>query len=296
MSPGPVSGAIRTSRARGYLLGVSGVLVLSSDALLIRLVDAPVLVVMSWRGALMCIAFLGIEAIRHGPRMLDGVRIGAAGLLAALLYATSGFAFVTAIVYLPVAQALMLVATVPLSSALFGRLFAGDPLTPATLLTGLACTGGIALALTPAGQPGDPIGVTADLAVSLSFGGYLTLLRGGHVERPNLVLAAASLLAAGLAAPLADDLSLAGMPLFAALALGLLVMPLSQGLLAATPRHLTAGEVGMLLTLETVFGSLLAWWFLGEVIDGYAIAGGAIVVGALALRAGLTVRGERAIP
>jgi drug/metabolite transporter (DMT)-like permease len=289
-----VSGAPQPSRARGYLLGASGVLILSSDALLIRLVDAPVLVVMSWRGALMCAAFLCLEALRGGPRMRRVARPDPAALLAALLYAGSGFAFVTAIVRLPVAQALVLVATVPLSSAVLGRLFAGDPLTPLTLLTGLACTGGIVLALTPAGLPTDPVGIAAGLAVSVTFGAYLTVLRSGRVQRPNLVLADSSLLAACIAAPLAGDLRLEGVSLLAALALGLLVMPLSQALLSSAPRHITAGEVGMLLTLETVFGSLLAWWLLGETIDGRAVLGGSIVVSALALRAGLAVRGTRA--
>lgn len=293
MQSGPEHQAPGVSRARGYALGITGVLVLSTDALLIRLVDAPVLVIVAWRGALMCGVFLVLEALRHGPRTFHEGRPGAAALLATLLYAVSSFAFVTAIVHLPVAQALMLVATVPLSSAVLGRLFAGDPLTPVTLIAGLACTLGIAFALTPASLPTDPVGIAAGLLVSLSFGGYLTVLRSGRVQHPNRVLAAASLLSACVAVPLAGELALEGVPLLAALCLGLLVMPLAQGLLSAAPRHITASEVGMILTLETVFGSLLAWWFLGEAVDARAAIGGGIVVSALALRAGIVVRGVR---
>ncbi len=281
----PTEEAAAPSRLRGYALGVAGVLVLSSDALLIRLVDASVFVVVTWRGALMCLVFLALERAGLGLRGSGRVRTGAPDLLAALLYACSTFAFITAIVRLPVAQALMLVATVPLSTALLGRLFAGDPLATTTILAALACTGGIALALTPAGLPADPLGIAAGLLVSVAFAGYLTILRTGRVSRPNRVLALASLGSALVAAPLADDLALEGVPLLAALALGLLVMPLAQGLLSAAPRHLTTSEVGMILTLETVFGSLLAWVFLGEAVDGRAAVGGTIVVTALAARA-----------
>lgn len=282
--------ATPSSRARGYALGIAGVLVLSTDALLIRLVDAPVLVVVTWRGALMSLVFLALEGTGLGLRTAGQDRSTAAEICAALLYACSTFAFITAIVRLPVAQALMLVATVPLSSALLGRLFAGDPLDGTTILASLACSGGIALALTPAGLPADPLGIAAGLLVSVSFAGYLTLLRTGRVGRPNRVLAMASLGAAAVAAPLAGDLTLTGVPLLAALGLGLLVMPVAQWLLSAAPRHLTTSEVGMILTLETVFGSLLAWAFLGETVDGRAAVGGTIVVGALAARACLARR------
>ena len=55
----------------------------------------------------------------------------------------------------------------------------------------------------------------------------------------------------------------------------------SSVLLALGPRYITSAEVGLLVLLESVLAPLLAWAFVGENPGGYALVGGAIVIGTL---------------
>ena len=57
----------------------------------------------------------------------------------------------------------------------------------------------------------------------------------------------------------------------------------SACLLALGPRYITSAEVALLILLESVLAPLLVWVLLGENPGIYALIGGAIVTGALAI-------------
>jgi drug/metabolite transporter (DMT)-like permease len=57
----------------------------------------------------------------------------------------------------------------------------------------------------------------------------------------------------------------------------------SSVLLAIGPRYITSAEVGLLILMESVLAPLLAWLVVGENPGPYALIGGSIVVGALAV-------------
>ena len=88
----------------------------------------------------------------------------------------------------------------------------------------------------------------------------------------------ASIVIAPFAAPFSMPLSEA--PLV--LAHGGFVLTASV-LLAIGPRFITSAEVGLIVLLESVLAPILAWAVVGESPGGYALLGGAIVVGALTL-------------
>ena len=50
---------------KGLLLTTLGVLVLTPDSLLVRLIDAPPFTLLVWRGALEAIGILAILAVQH---------------------------------------------------------------------------------------------------------------------------------------------------------------------------------------------------------------------------------------
>jgi drug/metabolite transporter (DMT)-like permease len=57
----------------------------------------------------------------------------------------------------------------------------------------------------------------------------------------------------------------------------------SSVLLALGPRYITSAEVGLLVLLESVLAPILVWFVIAEYPGGYALLGGAIVIGALAV-------------
>jgi drug/metabolite transporter (DMT)-like permease len=60
-------------------------------------------------------------------------------------------------------------------------------------------------------------------------------------------------------------------------------LPAASILIQTGPRYLPAAEVSLLLLLETVIGTLLVWFFLGELPGPLAFAGGGIILLALAI-------------
>ncbi|MFC6582944.1 EamA family transporter [Sulfitobacter aestuariivivens] len=67
----------------------------------------------------------------------------------------------------------------------------------------------------------------------------------------------------------------------------------SSVLLAIGPRYITSAEVGLLVLLESVLAPILAWIVVGEDPGSYALVGGAVVVGALAVSNLVALRRRR---
>ncbi len=66
----------------------------------------------------------------------------------------------------------------------------------------------------------------------------------------------------------------------------------SSVLLAIGPRYITSAEVGLLVLLESALAPLLAWAVVNEDPGPYALAGGAIVIGALLVSNLIALRRE----
>ena len=80
-----------------------------------------------------------------------------------------------------------------------------------------------------------------------------------------------------------------GQSLLWLLVLCLLLLPLGFTLIQRGPLYLPAAEVGLLMLLEVVAGTLWVWWLLAERPTPLAFAGGALVLGSL-LAKGLVER------
>ena len=73
-----------TDHQKGLLLTSLGVLVLTPDSLLVRLIDAEPFTLLVWRGALQALGILAILAVQYRGRLTLPFRaIGRAGLLLA---------------------------------------------------------------------------------------------------------------------------------------------------------------------------------------------------------------------
>ena len=56
------------------------------------------------------------------------------------------------------------------------------------------------------------------------------------------------------------------------------ILAISFSLITLAPRYMPAAEVGMIMPLETVLGTLIAWIVIHEAPSSNAIIGGVIVV------------------
>lgn len=277
--------------AFGLLITFVGVLVLSVEGVLIRMIELDSWTLLYLRGVLaapgLFVFFLVME--RRGWR--GQVRsMGWAGALAAGLFAIDNVGFIYSITHTSVANTLLLISLSPLFAGLFTRLVLGE-LVPRR--TWLAIAGGaVATLIILVGSlvEGDLAGTIAGLIAAAAIGGTLVVLRAN----PTLNMIPAVALGSGLAAlvglPGANPAAAGADDWMYLIALGLFVVPIAFGLIATGPRFIPAAEVALLLLLETVLGALLVWMIVGEVPVLATVIGGLILVSVLAAHSVASLR------
>ena len=115
---------------KGFMLTAGGVIVLSFDALLIRLIEADSFDLLFWRGLLLSLVVaLWCRFSSPGQALIcfDG-----AFLRSALLFVISTIAFVCAVNLTSVANVLVIISAQPLFAAVMARIFVGEKSPPIT--------------------------------------------------------------------------------------------------------------------------------------------------------------------
>ncbi|MBS63247.1 MAG: EamA family transporter [Salinisphaera sp.] len=266
----------------GMLLTGLGVLVLSPDSLLIRLLDADIATTLFWRGMALALG-LGSYVLwreRGDVRVMAAALRRPVGWGLALVFALSNMAFVFTVAHTSIADTLACLATASIFAAVFSAVFLGERAPLRTWVTAAAIAAG--LLLIALGGAGSLVGRGAGIVTAMFFGAMFVVMRatGDGDTLPGLALG--GLLVALATALFAHPFSLsaAGMAALAGMAV---VLPLAFALIGLGPRHLPAPEVSLLMLLETVFGTLWAVLFLGEVPTPTTLAAIAIILGALSI-------------
>lgn len=278
------NGAMDT-QTKGLLITTLGVLCVVPDSLFVRLIDAPPLVISFWRGLIAGSAVLAGVLIMQGTAPLRAVlRTGRYGIAYMLAAGASGILFVLAVSLTSVANVVLIIASMPLFAAIFSRILLGEPITRRMLLTMAAVAVGLGVIAYGSGETrqGSLAGDAIALLVSAVFAAGLTAARRvrevSMVPAVGLGYVGASLLLWPFIAPLSVPSAQVWLvPLHG----GFIVV--SSALLALGPRYITSAEVALLILLESVLAPLLAWAVVAEHPGRWSIAGGAIVVGALAV-------------
>ncbi len=263
-----------------------GALIISPDALLIKLIGLPDSEILVWRGLLTALGFVIIMLGRHGAGTLTAYRrCGWTGIGVALLFSFSTFGFVLGNQYTKGGNVLMILAGAPLIAALLSRLFLGERLPRRTWLAIWLCLVGTSLIVLDDAGAGSWIGNGFALLAATALAANFTLCRtrpgvdmSPMLTLSGLIVAATAALfglaGGGIALPPADSLLLLVL-------LCLVLLPLGFTLIQRGPLYLPAAEVGLLMMLEVVVGTLWVWWILGERPAPVALAGGALVLGTL---------------
>jgi len=271
---------------KGLALTAAGVLVITPDSLLVRLISADQWTLIFWRGVLTGLALLAYLGIRERRRLVPAIQaIGTDGIMVAVLFAGSTIFFVLSLTHTRVANTLIVLAAIPLFAALLGRIFLGEAVERRTWAAIAAALVGLSLILFDDLGSSSLIGDLSAFATAFCVAGSFVAIR----RRPDVNMIPAMALSGGMIAlvalPLAPTLVLRGTDVPATLALGLVVLPLAMALLAQGPRYLPVAEVSLIMLLETVLGPYWVWLVIGERPSTLAFLGGAIVLSTLAAHA-----------
>ncbi|WP_235040446.1 DMT family transporter [Vreelandella profundi] len=273
-------------RQQGLLLTGGGAIIMAPDALLIKVADLPDAEILMWRGFLSALGFLLIALMRYGRGTLAAYRrCGWTGIAVALLFSLTSCGFVLGNQYTKAGNVLMILASAPLIAAVLSWIILKERLPRRTWLAISLCMVGIAMiALDDVGAGswvGNAFALMAASTLAINF--TLCRTRPGVDMSPMLVFNGIIVgSVAGLFWLVGGDTTLPTVnQLSVVVLLCLIIVPCGVTLLQRGPLYLPSAEVGLLLLLEVVLGTLLAWWILKEQPAPVALLGGGLVLGTL---------------
>ncbi len=131
------------------------------------------------------------------------------------------------------------------------------------------------------------------LVCALGFAGFAVIVR--HNRRidmlPTMLVSAAIIALVSLAVRW-DDLGLTLNDLLLCLLWGGVLSGFANWMFIVASRHLVAAEVTLFMLLEFSLGPVWVWLFVGEEPTRWTILGGVLVIGAVALRAAIELKGR----
>jgi drug/metabolite transporter (DMT)-like permease len=269
-----------------------GVLAISPDALVIRLVKLPPPAIAFWRGLLMSFGFALMALVLYrGTTVRRFRRMGRVGLAVAGFGACSNLLFVTAITHTAVSNTLVILAASPVFAAVLSALVLGERIPPITWAASLLILAGVGVIVHSSLARGSGLwGDVAALAASLSTAGMLVVLRRHPGADPVPGLALGGLVAAAIVAPGVHRFAPSAHDLALLMLLGLVLLPIAIGLITRGPRYLPAPEVGLMMLLETLLGPLWVWLVIGGAPSRASIFSGVLIVAVLAVHSTVALR------
>lgn len=251
--------------------------------------------ILLYRSVALCITLSLYLCLRPGNGLVESFRV--AGKTAALAGLFLSFAFASwifAMTHTTIANALFLLSASTFMAALLARLTLGERVKRSTLGFMALATAGVAVMVAEGVAVGTLFGNLCGLGAALGFAAFAVNLRRGKGVDMTPAVCWAGIWATGLATIMVGAtgasyvLSLYDSALCAVM--GIVQVGFGLILFTAGSRHIPAAELTLLSLTEVVLGPIWVWLGVGEVPTLPTIAGGAIVLAAVAGQAIFSVR------
>jgi drug/metabolite transporter (DMT)-like permease len=274
---------------QGRLLVLVGVLIVTPDTLLVKLVSCSPATLLFWRQLLSGTAVGFAALILEGrTRLANSLRTyWRETLVNTLIWSVSTASFALAASLAPAATVLVILAAQSLVSAGLGRLILHEQLPLPTLAA--IVVGFVAVIIVFAWD------VTGASALGYSLAGvcafllplYMVLVRRVSQHHPDAIMLPCLVLGPVGVLPLfalaigAEPLSPTPLDFLWLCLQGCIVCPLTFIALTLGPRAISAAEVSLMLLLETVLGPIWVWLALGEKPPHGSAIGGSLLLATL---------------
>lgn len=256
----------------------------SMGGLLIKTVDWPPLAVSGGRGLIAALFLVctsrGLNWRPRGPVILGAV-----------MYALTTMSFVAATKMTTAANAILLQYTAPVWIALFGAWLLGEKATRADWLTIAVVLGGMGLFLADGLEFGNTAGNLMAIFSGVVFAGMTMALRHQKDGNPVESIIWGNLIAfvcgvpSMLAAPLPSATGWGALVL-----LGIVQLGFSYWLLSRAIKHVSALEAVLIPVIEPILNPVWVFLARGERPSSLALVGGVVVLGAVTVRAMVSIR------
>ena len=291
--------AFPSSPRDGVLLMVAAGLCWSTGGIFVRNVESTDgWEIVFWRSIFMVAFLFSVLAVWHRGQVWSKIRaVGAPGVLAGALLAATFFFFILSMMRNTTANTFVLMSTGPFFAAIFGSLFLAERVPLRTWLAICVALGGATLMFADGLDAGHTVGNVLALAVAVVFALNVVVMRRmrATVDMVPAVMIA-GLISIAVALPFALPLELSGRDLAVLAPMGCLQVGLGCLLMTRATRVLAVGEIGLLSLIETILAPLWVWLGTGERPSTLALAGAAIILGALIANEWIGLRRARPAP
>jgi drug/metabolite transporter (DMT)-like permease len=273
----------RQQHRTGIALVIAAAIAWSTAPLFTRLLHFDSWTILFWRGLFgggFIAAFLIVAQGRAGLRELTGMK--ANGWLVAGLSTLAMVTFIPALQLTSVANVAIIIAAQPFAAAALAWIWFRETARLRTLLAALVALGGVAIIVSGAAGSADVRGIGLACLMMLAVAAMTVAIRR-HKETSMVAAAAMSnFLGSLVSIPFAHGIaSVSAIDLALLATFGLLQVGLGLTLFALGSRLLPSGQASLIATLETPLMPFWVWLAFQEVPAFRALAGGALVMGAV---------------
>jgi len=253
---------------------------LSTAGIALRLVEqADGWQILFYRAVSMSLTIFLFLIYQKGTAVLDEFRgLGWNDALLALFLGTGFVAYVFALLFNTIANALFIFSSAPFVAALLGWVVLGERVAFRTWVCIAGAMAGLAIMVASGLAAGRYLGNLVALWIPVSYAAGIILVRRSERQDMLSALCLAGLVAAALSAIFVRDFSLPTLDLGISLYLGVFQVGAGFGLMVLGARYIPAAQVGLLALVEPILAPVWVWLGVGEVPAIATILGGSIIL------------------
>ena len=269
---------------RGILQLVASGFFLSTAGIALRLVEqADGWQILFYRSLALSVTILLILVFQKRSRFFDEFRgLGWNDCLLAVFLGTGFVAYVFALLYNTVANALFIFSCAPFVAGFLGWILLGERVATRTWFAIGAAMAGLAVMVGSELAVSRYLGTLLALWIPIAYAASIIAVRRSKRDNMLVALCLAGLVAGGLSAFFVTDYALTPRDLIISLYLGVFQVGVGFTLVVLGSRYVPAAQVGLLALVEPVLAPIWAWMGVGEVPGLATIVGGTIIFLAIA--------------
>ena len=280
-----------TDQQKGSLLAFVAVMFITPDSLFIRLSNLDAWGLVFYRGIIpFFTVFFGMLLIYKLNFFKILFNSGVHGIIYIVTFSITNITFVVSIQNTNVANTLVMIATAPMLSAIFGAIFLKEPPDHKTLISIIITFFAIIYIFFDSLKVGSLYGDV--LGFITAFGLALGAITIRSAKTKNLVPAAVvgKLFVASFALFFIESFVLIERDLFIVPLMCILCVAIPFVLVTIAPRFITAAEVNLFFLLETIIGPIWVWLIIKEQPSTQTVLGGIVIIITIAIHSLLAIK------
>jgi len=271
---------MENNHLKALLITVLGVLLISLEALFVKLTNIEALKFAFYSGFFMlistgCILLYNKKGKTDESKFSNNIKIV---LLCGFLLGLSNIAFISAIKNTSVANTVLIFSSAPVFSAFYMYIFFREKTTKNIFVASVFILIGLYIIFSSQLGQGQHTGnIYATLAIGIFALAFVILSRYKNINMLG-ILFFSSLVTILISFTFLNDISIDLNNLYVLLLAGLITSPLARVLMGKGTKTLPTSEVSLLMIIETIMAPVWVWLFLNEVPTSNTLVGGAVIL------------------